>query len=494
MLRLPAVPAFVPPEGVLPGQGNLAADVVAATGLGLAAGGLAYGAVTATGLGILALGAAPIAVGGTVAGGILGVGAFLEVLKQLQEWGLINWRPEPIFRELEPGTEVSVGPGTNVLFSIGWQNIDSDGAGFFCGSNAPFFPAATSTSTQPPINVLGVGWRVTGLESSGRISCGSGDLSSGTPVDHIQVKDQGGGWSGVTGGVAGRVTAGSFFGTNLSTRTVRGVYSVYLGQRDDGSTSEVPEIPDRVRPRLFPPVLPDAPVLPPAPGTLPPIPQLPPPPDRRPLAPPVPIQRPGQSPARPPARPPATPAAPATTPTRVPQRPPAVPLLPGGPTVVPDVPVVTQTPPGVVIVDGVPVGGPGQAPAATMAGLAREVGRIEAKAELAIRLENNSQALGQELGSLLEEIQSTLDQVADELLADDPGGVFTLAPGCPPAGGGEPDPIVEVPIPGSPSRLRGLGERINGLAGLIQQHKLMGQPICRTPSNRSNVTVRFESP
>jgi hypothetical protein len=52
---------------------------------------------------------------------------------------------------------------------------------------------------------------------------------------------------------------------------------------------------------------------------------------------------------------------------------------------------------------------------------------------------------------------------------------------------------VSIPVPGAADSLAGLARRLDGIAGLIQAHKLMGQPICTTPISGAEVTVQFES-
>jgi hypothetical protein len=231
-----------------------------------------------------------------------------------------------------------------------------------------------------------------------------------------------------------------------------------------------------------------APVLPPlpAPATDPPA-----VPDGQPVPAGVPSPVPGALPLRRTAPQPATSPAPArSAPLPVPdaQRAPAV----GAPAPAP-APAVATTPKEVVRVGDRLIGGPGASPAPTLPAIATEVGRLEQKAEAILQ-----GMRGADGPNLLERIiQTELEnfiraQLLD-LFNDVPGGSFELIPPCPPPGGGDPLPPVVVPYDGASNPSLGILAKLDGIAGLIQAHKDMGQPTCQTVVYGDEVTVHFES-
>jgi hypothetical protein len=493
---LPAVPAFTGGERILPGQGNLASDVVAATGLGLLAGGLAYGAVTATGLGIIALGAAPLAVGGTIAGGILGVGAFLETLKQLQDWGLINWRPQP--RTVLPGVgdQILIPSSINRTFTVNYTVTNNTGARRFCGG-APWVPASGPVEVPGSLSVFGVGIVFRGGTASSQATCDPAGGSDGTTISRLGIIKADGNVEDALTGVTGAVAVTTFFESDPSTSTVSGASIIWNGDTYDGAREERDEIPERVRPRLFAPSdLPDAPVLPAPPGSLPAIPQLPPPPDRRPLLPPAALPRPGQSPARVPSAP---------SPGRAPV--PGGVVRPGtgttGATVTasgvpaPRPPAVQTTAPGTTFLPGGrPL--PANGPAPTMQAIATELGKLERKLEIILNPNDTLSPL-ELLNKVIDQTEN-IEFLINRLFPPEPysfeAGSYQLTPICDRDSEGELLPPRVAPWSGGEGEFTELRQRLDALAELIQHHKDLKQPTCGGRGNGpgSNVTVHFESP
>lgn len=154
---------------------------------------------------------------------------------------------------------------------------------------------------------------------------------------------------------------------------------------------------------------------------------------------------------------------------------------------------VPTTPAEVVVVDGQPISGPGQAPAPNLVAIAQELGRLERKNEILLSRPENGGAGEVAENAILGILRGLLEQLVNELLNDVPGGTFTLRHSCPPAGGAEPLPPVEVPYSGGGNPTAGILAKLDGLADLIQAHKNMGQPSCKTAVFGEEVTVHFES-
>lgn len=167
----------------------------------------------------------------------------------------------------------------------------------------------------------------------------------------------------------------------------------------------------------------------------------------------------------------------------------AVPLVP----VTPAPPVVKTTPAEAVVLDGKVVGGPGLAPAANLAAMAAELGRLERKGEMMLERTPDAAAAEVLRGILLSELQNAIRDAVKDLFNDVPGGSFELIPPCPPPGGGEPLPPVVVPYEGATNPSLGILAKLDGIADLIQAHKTMGQPTCKTVVHGEEVTVHFES-
>jgi hypothetical protein len=151
------------------------------------------------------------------------------------------------------------------------------------------------------------------------------------------------------------------------------------------------------------------------------------------------------------------------------------------------------TPVEVVVVDGLPISGPGQAPAPNLVAIAQELGRLEKKNEILMQRPENGGAGEVAENSLLAILRGLLERLVEELLNGVPGGSFSLSHPCPPPGGSEPLPPVEVPYGGGGNAALAALAKLDGIADLIQAHKDMGQPTCRTPRVGQEVTVHFES-
>jgi hypothetical protein len=184
----------------------------------------------------------------------------------------------------------------------------------------------------------------------------------------------------------------------------------------------------------------------------------------------------------------------------VPQLPRPV-LIPGGATTTePQTGTVTQplpepapvTDPGAIVPwpGAKPVGLPGQAPPATLEGIASEVGKIEKKLEQAFTNPKPADGLNWEewwdaAGKLYNLLTSLLDE-----------GEWTLSSPCVPEDepGGRKRPLVRG-WDGSLTPGAGLQKRLDALAGMIQDHKDLKQPICTTHEPKQGIAhrVRFIS-
>lgn len=135
---------------------------------------------------------------------------------------------------------------------------------------------------------------------------------------------------------------------------------------------------------------------------------------------------------------------------------------------------------------GSPVGGLAQSPPATLAGIAAEVGRIEAKLNRLL----NPLAPGDStdlLQLLWQAIQALYNSMADNR----PAGEYLLSTPCELDEDG--DRIVSsVGYPETSDNTAAVLARIDALAALLQTHKDLKQPICRqTPAVGQPVQVQF---
>lgn len=189
-----------------------------------------------------------------------------------------------------------------------------------------------------------------------------------------------------------------------------------------------------------------------------------------------------------PGRPATVPAAPPATLPFVPgqPKPAGVPVSTAG-TVTPQLPPgPTVTPTGTHFPGGVPI--PSNPPQATPQGIAEELGRIEKKLAKVLSPE------GTALGDLLDKIEKYGDEVMRiwELLTSiTGGGSYELSSPC--VLDENDERIVEaIPYDGALGSIGVLSNKIDALAGLMQVHKDLKQPICRqTPAVGQPVQVQF---
>lgn len=140
-------------------------------------------------------------------------------------------------------------------------------------------------------------------------------------------------------------------------------------------------------------------------------------------------------------------------------------------------PSPTTTKPGVHVVGGTLV--QPKAPPATLAGIAREVGRIENKT--ARILKDGPQALPPNLGDLAGLVQ----QVIQALVGLGDQGTYSLGGPCERDEQGNPIPFSETVETwewgGSPFVLQNIAQRVDALAEMMQKAQLLRQPTCKNP-------------
>jgi hypothetical protein len=486
-------PAFIIPEGIggglSGGGGNVGATAAGVVAAGVIAGGLAV--VAAPVVAGLAAKASLLTAASPL--GLLAVGAFLKGLEQLREWGWFNYRPAPTTQNAPSGTDIILFPGGAQNFRIRYTRSQSISVTKNCSSGQVFSGAPQDLGSEEVITPFRVGVGVsmqTGAATFTQV-CESGPNTNATSYPVTTIIKADGSREGVDSWSTGAISRGS--GAAAVTTTT------FSNVRLDAAGGIVPLVQTvqnafapGTRPRLDPPTLPDAPILP-APAVPLESPVLPPPPDRRPLAPPVVTPRPGQQPARVPVPGPSPGPSPGPGPPPVPAQP--APLqVPGiGPLPLPAPLPVPVTPVEVVVVDGLPISGPGQAPAPNLVAIAQELGRLERKNEILMRRPENG-GLGEAAeNSLLNGLRELLEGLVGELLNDVGGGSFQLIRPCQAPGGGDPLPPVVVPYSGGTNATMAVLAKLDGIAGLIQAHKDVGQPTCVTPIFGEEVTVHFES-
>jgi hypothetical protein len=486
-------PAFIIPEGIgggiSGGSGNVGATAAGVVAAGVIAGGLAVAAAPvvaglAAKAGLLTA-ASPL--------GLLAVGTFLKGLEQLREWGLFNWRPPSLTGPIPDGGILQVSP-TNVNMTVNYVTTQRWSARKYCPDNSSMSDAGPWTAGATTGQQFGNRFVVRKSVFTNYNVCGTANNTPGVMMTWAEILRADGSvaWSQQRkdGQRADSVVA------YTDTLTLSGFSISVAGNPVPFSYTQTTlgTFAPGVRPQLFPPTLPDAPVLPPpASDPVPLSPALPPPPDRRPLAPPVVIPRPGQQPARVPVPGPSPGPSPGPGPAPVPAQP--APLqVPGiGPLPLPAPLPVPVTPVEVVVVDGLPISGPGQAPAPNLVAIAQELGRLEKKNEILMRRPENG-GLGEAAAdSLLNGLRGLLEQLVGELLDGVGGGSFQLIRPCQAPGGGDPLPPVVVPYSGGTNATMAVLAKLDGIAGLIQAHKDVGQPTCVTPVFGEEVTVHFES-
>lgn len=126
------------------------------------------------------------------------------------------------------------------------------------------------------------------------------------------------------------------------------------------------------------------------------------------------------------------------------------------------------------------------APQATLAGIAGEVGRIEQKLAKMIRPPADG-----DLTDRLGLAGSVLKAIYEEFFTGLPSGEYILTSPCEKLPNGNRIEY-EVPILATQNRFDAIFERLDALADLIQTHKDLKQPICRgTQPTGQPVTVNF---
>lgn len=281
-----------------------------------------------------------------------------------------------------------------------------------------------------------------------------------------------------------------------------GVETFIRQSESEAFTGPTPE-PERKR---YPPISPPQPATTPPPSPSPatpgspepfppPFPETPPFPTPAPAPAPAPSPTPGPSPGPQPSPNPQTTPQPATTPSPSP-----FPIIPA---VLPQVTPNTTTPtnpdgsrqttpiPGAITTpEGNekigPITIPTNAPQATLAGIAGEVGRIEQKLAQLIRPPAGGD-LTDRLGLLLQALLALNEQFNSGL----PAGEYILSSPCEKDEQGDRIEY-QVPILSTSNRFDAIYERLDALADLIQTHKDLKQPICRgTQPTGQPVTVNF---
>lgn len=243
-----------------------------------------------------------------------------------------------------------------------------------------------------------------------------------------------------------------------------------------------PQDPEEIEePKRYPPIVPGPPAPAPMPSVVPP-------------RVPSPSPGPGPGPGTPNPNPNTTPQ-PATTPTTAP-----FPILP---VILPQVTPTTTTQtnadgsrqtaalPGAITtpVGNEKIGGltvTTNAPQATLAGIAGEVGRIEQKLAKMIGNPNNNMQ-DTAWGLLIDGIKA----VIENLLTGQPASEYILSSSCERLPNGNRIEY-SVPIVQTQNRFDAIYTRLDALADLIQTHKDLKQPICRgTQPTGQPVTVNF---
>ena len=134
-----------------------------------------------------------------------------------------------------------------------------------------------------------------------------------------------------------------------------------------------------------------------------------------------------------------------------------------------------------------PIPGTGIGPAATLVGIAQELGRIERKIEVMNtpgepgNMVDKFGDLGQLVGPLIEAIMALAS-----------GTTYTLDSPCEVDDEGSKLPPVVVEVPGALTSFGAILNRLDALAQLIQVHKDLKQPGCKHKPTGEWVTVQFE--
>jgi hypothetical protein len=187
------------------------------------------------------------------------------------------------------------------------------------------------------------------------------------------------------------------------------------------------------------------------------------------------------------------PAIPSTAPLPIsPSRPRPVttqPTSPAGKPIPTPIPGTPTTPEDSHFVDGVEI--PGGSARPTLAGIAAEVQRIENKTARILQDVQDRLNAGISLGDLFD----ILELLRDLMQPNIPGGKYELSSPCVTVEGTDERIPIEVPFGEQPNVLAAILARFDAMAGLLQAHKDLKQPICEPPEELvgTPVRVRFRS-
>lgn len=142
------------------------------------------------------------------------------------------------------------------------------------------------------------------------------------------------------------------------------------------------------------------------------------------------------------------------------------------------------------------IGGPGAGPRADLTSIALELGRIEQK--LGKMLDppaptppdpEDPDAPSPNLWNQLQLLLPLLEFIANEISIETTGDTWTLTEVCPPAG--EEPEVYEWQVPGVAVVNQGVAARLDAIAQMLQVHKNLKQPVCRTVPQGQPVQVQF---
>lgn len=201
---------------------------------------------------------------------------------------------------------------------------------------------------------------------------------------------------------------------------------------------------------------------------------------------PLPEVEPITEPAALPALPPAIPSAPPLTAPAFPEEPRQINnsgvLIPLAPAPA----AITPTDAHYPVPGGAPVGSIAKAPAATLAAIAVEVGRVEQKLERLLNPLASDNA-----GDLMRLVWDAAQQIINAQLDNRDGGEYVLSSPCELDANGDRIEST-VAYPETEDNFSAVLVRLDALAALLQTHKELKQPICRqTPAVGQPVTVQF---
>lgn len=135
---------------------------------------------------------------------------------------------------------------------------------------------------------------------------------------------------------------------------------------------------------------------------------------------------------------------------------------------------------------GAPVGGLAQAPQATLAGIAAEVGRIESKLNRML----NPTPVG-DSSDLMQLLWQAIQALYNAMTDNRPGGAYVLSSPCELDANGDRI-LASVTWPATEDNTAAVLARIDALAALLQTHKDLKQPNCKPPAATGQpVQVQF---